>query len=396
MPRAYFDHNATTPLAPEVWDILRAAYETGFGNASSIHRQGQAAKALLEQAREAVADLIGARPAEIVFTSGGTEADNLAIQGIAAHHPGGHLVTSQIEHHAVLHTCQELARRGWAVTYLPVDGRGQVDPGDVQRALRPETVLISVMLANNETGVLQPVEEIGRLARAAAVKFHVDAVQAAGKIALDVRQIGCDLLSLSGHKIYGPQGTGALYVRRGTRLCPLFYGGRHERERRAGTENVPGLAGFGAAARLVAGELAQEAARLNALRARFERAALAAIPFARVIGADAARVPNTSDICLPHVEGEALVIALDLAGFCVSTGAACSSGAIEPSHVLTAMGLAPAEARSCLRFSFGRTTQDADVDALLAALPRTVERLRAISPAYQPYLHAVPSAGARA
>lgn len=395
MPRAYFDYNATTPLGPEAWEAMRAAYEQDFGNASSIHRQGQAAKALLERARESVAELIHARPAEIVFTSGGTEADNLAIQGVAALHAGGHLITTQIEHHAVLNTCQELERRGWPVTYLPVDGEGRVSAEDVRRALRPETRLISVMLANNETGVMQPVEEIGRVAREAGVIFHVDAVQAVGKLPVDVRRMDCRLLSLSGHKFYGPQGTGALYVRRGTRLQPLFFGGHHERDRRAGTENVPALAGLGAAARWAAANFSAEAARLAELRDRFEREALAAIPMSRVIGGGAARAANTSNICFPHLEGEALVIALDLAGFCVSTGAACSSGAIEPSHVLLAMGLAPEEARSCLRFSFGRGSDWAAVEALLAALAPAVARLRALAPGYQPYRR-TPAAEARA
>ncbi len=384
MPAAYFDHNATTPLAPAAWEAMRAAYFEQFGNASSIHRQGQAAKALLEAARESVAELLGARPAEIVFTSGGTEADNLAIQGIAALHPGGHLVTTQIEHPAALNTCRELEQRGWSVTYLPVNAQGLVSAEDVRQALRPDTALVSVVVANNETSVIQPIEEIAAVTRAAKVALHVDAVQGAGKLPIDVRRLSCDLLSISGHKLYGPQGTGALYVRRGTRLQPLFYGGHHERERRAGTENVPGLAGLGAAARLAAAELASEAARLTELRDRFERAVLATIPLARVIGAGAPRVPNTSNICFPHVEGEALVIALDLAGFCVSTGAACSSGAVEPSHVLLAMGLPRHEARSCLRFSFGRSSDWPQIEALLAALAAAVERLRALSPGWQP------------
>lgn len=387
----YLDHNATTPLAPEAWAAMSAIYQSGAGNASSIHRAGQAAKAALEQAREAVADLIGARPAEIVFTSGGTESDNLAIQGLAALHPRGHIITSQIEHHAVLHTCQDLEDRGWAVTYVPVDAAGRVDPAAVRQVLRPETFLISIMLANNETGVVQPAAEIAAIARQAHVKFHADAVQAAGKLPLSARQLGCDLMSLSAHKIGGPQGAGALYVRRGVRLHPLLFGGHHERDRRAGTENVAAMAGFGAAARAATANLAPETARLASLRDVLEQQVLREVPETFVAGVGAERTPNTSDICFRYAEGEALVIALDLAGFCVSTGAACSSGAIEPSHVLTAMGLAPGDARSCLRFSLGRTTTAADIAALTAALPAIVARLRSISPRY-----AAPSASAHA
>ncbi|MGH9536227.1 MAG: cysteine desulfurase family protein [Terriglobales bacterium] len=382
MAPVYLDHNATTPLRPEAWAAMAEVYQAGQGNASSIHRIGQAAKAALERAREAVADLVGGRPGEIVFTSGGTEADNLAIQGLAAPHPGGHMITSQIEHHAVLHTCQELERRGWEVTYLPVDGQGRVDPAAVRAALRPQTFLISIMLANNETGVIQPIADIAGVARAARVRLHTDAVQAAGKLPLDAPALGCDLLSVSAHKIGGPQGAGALYVRRGVRLMPLLFGGHHERDRRAGTENVAAMAGFGAAARAARAELAREPERLAALRDGFERRTLADIPETFVAGGGAARTANTSDICFRHVEGEALVIALDLAGFCASTGAACSSGAIEPSHVLTAMGLPPAEARSCLRFSLGATTTAGDMAALGAALPGIVARLRALSPSY--------------
>lgn len=378
----YLDHNASTPLSPAAWAAMSAVYQGGAGNASSIHRAGQAAKAALEQAREAVAELCGARPAEIVFTSGGTEADNLALQGLALQHPGGHIITSQIEHHAVLHACQDLQARGWAATYLPVDAAGRVDPASVRQALRPETFLISVMLANNETGVVQPVAEIAAVARQAQVKFHTDAVQAAGKLPLHARQWGCDLMSLSAHKIGGPQGAGALYVRRGVRLHPLLFGGHHERGRRAGTENVAAMAGFGAAARAAQADLAAEAARLAQLRDQFEAQVLREIPETFVAGAGAERAANTSDICFRHTEGEALVISLDLAGFCVSTGAACSSGAVEPSHVLTAMGLAAGDARSCLRFSLGRATTAAEMSALAAALPPIVGRLRSLSPSY--------------
>lgn len=378
----YLDHNATTPLRPEAWAAMAEFYQGGQGNASSIHQMGQRAKQVLERAREEVADLLAARPAEIVFTSGGTEADNLAIQGLAAQHPGGHIITSQIEHHAVLHTCQELERRGWQVSYLPVDGQGQVDPQAVRSALRPDTFLVSIMLANNETGVLQPLNAIAAVAREARVRLHTDAVQAAGKLPLDARALGCDLLSISAHKIGGPQGAGALYVRRGVRLAAMLYGGHHERDRRAGTENVAAMAGFGAAARAARAGLEDEVAQLQTLRDEFERRVLAEIPATFAAGGAAPRTANTSDICFRHVEGEALVIALDLAGFCVSTGAACSSGALEPSHVLTAMGLPAADARSCLRFSLGVTTTAAEMAALAEALPPIVARLRALSPTY--------------
>jgi len=329
-----------------------------------------------------VADLVGARPAEIVFTSGGTEGDNLAIFGMVR--PGDHVVTSTIEHHAVLNSAKRLAERGCEVTFVPVDGRGVVAPEDVRRALRPATRLITIMMANNETGVLQPVEEIGRIAAEADVYFHTDAVQAAGKVKIDVKKIGCDLLSISGHKMHAPQGTGALYVRRGTLVEPLFVGGSHERSRRAGTENLPGIVGLGKAAETARESLAHgDNAKFAALRDRLESTILASIDSAGVNGAGAPRVPTTTNLYFDYIEGEALVIALDLKGLAVSTGAACSSGAIEPSHVLTAMGLAPERARASLRFSLGKQNTAEDVDYALSILPETVARLRELSPVYQ-------------
>ena len=381
MHRIYLDNNATTPVLPEVFEAMRPYFGDQFGNASSIHHHGQQTRAAVEDARESVAALLGCRASEIVFTSGGTEADNLAIAGMV--NAGDHVVTSSIEHHAVLLACKHLEEIGVDVTILPVDGRSLVDPADVRRALRPNTRLISVMMANNETGVLQPVEEIGRIAAEAGVCFHTDAVQAAAKVALDVKRIGCHALTISGHKIHAPQGVGALYVRKGTRLQPLFYGGRHERSRRAGTENVPGIVGLGKAAQLAKGALDRaDDKKMAAMRDRLEQGILAQVEEAGVNGDGAPRVPNTANIHFDHIDGEAMVIALDLKGVAVSTGAACSSGAIEPSHVLLAMGLRADQARASIRFSLGKQTVDDDIDIALALVPETVARLRELSPSY--------------
>ncbi|MBZ5683022.1 MAG: aminotransferase class V-fold PLP-dependent enzyme [Acidobacteriia bacterium] len=382
MRRVYLDNNATTPVLPEVQEAMRPYFGEHFGNASSIHHHGQETRAAVENARESVAKLLGCRESEVVFTSGGTESDNLAIAGLAA--PGDHIITSSIEHHAVLHACKHLEENGCEVTCLPVDGRSLVDPDDVRRALRPNTKLISIMMANNETGVLQPVEEIGKIAAEADVYFHTDAVQAAGKVPIDVAKIGCDALSISGHKIHAPQGTGALYVRKGTHLQPLFYGGRHERSRRAGTENVPGIVGLGKAAELaLQGFVRGDNQTMAALRDRLQQGILAQVDEAGVNGEGAPRVPNTANIYFDHIEGEALVIALDLKGLAVSTGAACSSGAIEPSHVLTAMGLRADRARASIRFSLGKQSTAEDIEFALALVPETVARLRELSPVYR-------------
>jgi cysteine desulfurase len=382
MHRIYLDNNATTPVLPEVFEAMRPYFGDQFGNASSIHHHGQQTRAAVEDARESVAALLGCRASEIVFTSGGTESDNLAVAGLAG--AGDHIITSSIEHHAVLLACKHLEEVGVEVTVLPVDGRCLVDPGDVRRALRSNTKLISVMMANNETGVLQPVEEIGKIAAEAGVCFHTDAVQAAGKIAIEVNRIGCQALSISGHKIHAPQGVGALYVRKGTRLQPLFYGGRHERSRRAGTENVPGIVGLGKAAKVAKEALDRgDDKKMAAMRERLQQGIFAQVEEAGLNGDGAMRVPNTANIHFDHVDGEAMVIALDLKGVAVSTGAACSSGAIEASHVLLAMGLRPDQARASIRFSLGKQTSAEDIDFALALVPETVARLRELSPTYR-------------
>ncbi len=381
MRRVYLDNNATTPVLPEVFEAMRPYFAEHFGNASSIHHHGQETRAAVERARESVAALLECKSSEIVFTSGGTEADNLAISGVVR--SGDHVISSTIEHHAVLNSCKHLQAMGYEVTYLRVDGRGLVDPDDIRNALRPQTRLITIMMANNETGVLQPVEDIGKIAAEADVYFHTDAVQAAGKVAIDVNRLGCDLLSISGHKMHAPQGAGALYVRKGTLLEPMFYGGTHERSRRAGTENVPGIIGLGKAAELAMEALQRgELAQMSAMRDHIEKKILAEVEATGVNGAGAPRVPNTTNIHFDYIEGEALVIALDLKGLAVSTGAACSSGAIEPSHVLTAMGLPAETARASLRFSLGKQNTLEDIQFALDLVPQTVARLRDLSPVY--------------
>jgi cysteine desulfurase len=384
--RFYFDHNATTPVSPEVLETAVACLGQVYGNASSIHHVGQAAKQRLEMARRQIAAAIGCQPREIVFVSGGTEADNLALFGTARHalhHAEGasrHVVTTAIEHPAVLNACAQLAREGVAVTYVPVGADGIVDPDDIRRALRADTVLVSAMHANNELGTVQPVAEIAAIAREAGVYLHVDGVQALGKIPVDVDALGVDLYSVSGHKIYAPKGIGALYVRRGTRLGAILFGGHHERERRPGTENVPGAAAFGCAAALAEAHLETEARTTAELRDRLESAVLERIPHTGVNGNRAARTPNTTNIYFDGLEGEALVIALDLRGFAVSSGAACSSGAVEPSHVLTAIGLGADRARASIRFSLGRANTAEQVDALVEAVAASVAHLRRLSP----------------
>ena len=380
--RIYLDYNATTPVDPAVLDAMLPYFAENFGNASSIHSPGQRARGAVDGARASVAALLGAKPSEIVFTSGGTESDNLALFGVAAasQEPRKHLITTAIEHHAVINAAQALEKLGVEVTYIPVGREGIADPEDIRRAIKPETILISVMHANNELGTIQAIEEIGRIAAAADVLLHCDAVQSAGKLPLDVNRLGVDLLSISAHKIYGPKGVGALYVRSGTPLEPQFHGGHHERDRRPGTENVPGIVGLGKAAELTRKNLTTDCARITSLRNRLEDALLATCGDARVNGNRAQRVANTSNVSFHAAGGEALVIALDLQGIACSTGAACSSGAVGPSHVLMAIGLSRDEARSSLRFSLGRTTTAEEIDQAIATIPQAVERLRALSP----------------
>jgi cysteine desulfurase len=372
------DANATTPLLPEVMEAMRPYWMEHFGNASSIHQQGQTAHAAVDRARETLAEFFNCREAEVVFNSGGTEGDNTAIFGLLR--PGDHFITTSIEHSAVLRAADRVAERGVEVTFVAPLRNGLIDPEAIRSALRPETRLISAMLANNETGVVQPVEEIGKIAAEAGVFFHIDAVQGAGKVAFDVKRFGCHLLSISAHKIHGPKGAGALYVRRGTPVEPLLVGGSHERRQRAGTENVPGIVGLGKAVELAMASLEDGTLeRVTALRNRLE-AGILANPGTGVNGVGAPRTANTANIRFEQVEGEALVIALDLKGVAVSGGSACHSGSTEPSHVLMAMGLDKNAARASLRFSLLRTATDADVDHALRVVPQAVERLRALSP----------------
>ena len=385
MQRVYFDNNATTAVAPEVFEAMKPYFLDDYGNASSIHLRGQRARSAVEASREQLARLLNARPSEIVFTSGGTESDNQSLFGIvgASSSEVKHVITTTIEHSAVLHTMKELEKRGVRVTYVPVGPSGVVDPAGVEKAIGPDTVLISVMHANNEIGTIQPLEEIGRIAREHDVYFHTDAVQSVGKIPVDVERLGVDLLSLSAHKLHGPKGVGALYVRKGTILRPLMYGGHHERDRRPGTENVPGIVGLGKAAELAGAHLADGMERVGRLRDLLEEGILSWVPLATVSGDTSRRLPTTSNISFDYIEGEGFVIAMDLKGVECSTGAACSSGSVEPSHVLTAIGRKPEQARSSIRFSLGRFNTCEDVDYALEVLPRVVEQLRSLSPHYK-------------
>jgi cysteine desulfurase len=367
-------------MRPEVVAAMMPVFTESFGNASSIHWYGQTAKALMDDARKHVAKLISAETSEIVFLSGGTEADNLAIRGIAGQKSAGHIITSKIEHHAVMHTCRDLEKQGFEVTWLGVSSEGSVDPDDVKRALRPDTVLITIMHANNEIGTVEPIAEIGKIAAEADVWFHSDGVQALGKIPVDVKKLGVDLYSMSAHKIHGPKGVGALFVKKGTTLKTLMTGGGHERNRRSGTENVAGIVGFGEAARVAA---STDMGRVRALRDRMERELKARIESIHVNAEGTERIPNTSNIMVDFAEGEGLVISLDLKGVAVSTGSACSSGSLEPSHVLTAIGKTPDEAHGSLRFSLSSMTSEEDIDYVVEVLPGIVERLRELSPYYR-------------
>lgn len=391
------DANATTPLLPEVFEAMRPFFLEHYGNASSIHQQGQHARAAVDEARDAIAHLLHCRASEVVFTSGGTEGDNLALFGILANtETKPHLITTGIEHHAVLHAAEALEKQGIEVTFLPSTSDGLIEPETLKAALRPNTRLVSVMFSNNETGVIQPIAELAAIAHQAGALFHTDAVQAACKLPLDLGPKGplkdVDLLTLSGHKIHAPKGVGALFVRRSVRLAPMMHGGMHERQRRAGTENVAGIVGLGKAAELAEQWLSTDGpAKLTALRNRLEQGILAQVDEAGINGAGAPRVANTANLYFDHVEAEALVIALDLKGLSVSGGSACQSGATEPSHVLTAMGLNPARARASIRFSLSRLTTEDEVDEAIRLVPAAVARLRELSPTYRPAAQAAGS-----
>ena len=398
MTSVYLDYNATTPVDPQILDAMLPYFTADFANASSIHSPGQRARAAIETAREQVADLLGAKAQEIVFTSGGTESDNHAIFGVLnalvarpilavptsrQQVSTPHIITTTIEHEAVLNACQAAEKQGASVTFLRADRRGLIAPESVRRAIRPETVLITVMHANNELGTIQPLDEIGRIAKEHKVYFHTDAVQSAGKIPLDVNALNVDLLSLSGHKLYAPKGVGALYVRSGTRLGQLLFGGHHQRGARPGTENVAGIVGLGKAAEIARNSLAADARLVSTLRDKLEHGLLDRVPQVCVNGAGSPRTPNTTNIQFAGLEGEALVIALDLKGLACSVGAACSSGAVEPSHVLTAIGLTQEQAKASLRFSLGRHTTESEIDFALELIPAAVAQLRALSPTYR-------------
>ena len=382
MRRIYLDYAATTPTHPEVVKAMLPYFTEAFGNPSSIYSYGQEAKGAVGEARVKIANLIGARDDEIVFTSGGTEADNFAIKGVAFANEskGNHIITSLIEHHAVIETYKFLEKRGFKVTYLPVDEYGLIDPGDVKKAVTERTILISVMYASNEMGTIEPITEIGRIAREAGIYFHTDAVQAVGHIPVDVNELGVDLLSMSAHKLYGPKGVGALYIRKGSKLTPFMHGGEQERRRRASTENVPGIVGFGQAAEIAHQEMNEETERLTCLRDRLIKDLLKRIDHSRLNGHPTMRLPNNVNVSVDYVEGESILLNLDLEGICASTGSACSSSSLEPSHVLLAMGLSHERAHGSLRFSLGKWTTEEEIERVLDALPRIVAKLRAMSP----------------
>jgi cysteine desulfurase len=382
MRRVYLDHAATTPTRPEVVEAMLPYFTDVFGNPSSIYACGRDARGAVEEARTKVAELIGARNEEIIFTSGGTEADNHALKGVAYanERKGNHIITTSIEHHAVMEVCQFLERRGFKITYLPVDEYGLVDPDDVKRAITDKTILISVMHANNQAGTIEPVEEIGKIAREAGVYFHTDAVQTLGHIPVNVDKLKVDLLAISAHKLYGPKGVGVLYVRKGTRLVALMHGGEQEKRRRAGTENVPAIVGLGKAVELAGQEMGKEAERLAYLRDKLIKGLVEKIDHIRLNGHPKRRLPNNVNVSVDFVEGESMLLNLDLEGICASTGSACSSASLEPSHVLLALGLPAEQAHGSLRFTLGRENTEADVERVLEVLPGIVARLRAMSP----------------
>jgi len=381
MRRIYLDHNASTAVHPEVLAVMVPYFSEQFGNPSSIHNFGREARDAVEAAREAITGFLGVAKEELVFTSGGTESDNLAVKGVAHAHRSGHIITSEVEHHAVLRTCQALERNGYDVTYLPVDGECLVDPDALRMAIRPDTILITIMHGNSEVGTIMPIEEIGRIAREHRIPLHVDAVQTFGKVPFDVRALGISLLSCSSHKIYGPKGIGGLYIRKGTKMVSVQHGGDHERRRRAGTENVPAIVGFGKAVGLRARDMAEEAVRVRALRDRLGDGIAARVSGVRLNGHPTRRLPGTLNLSFRGVEAESLILALDLKGIGASAGSACTSGSLEPSYVLTAMGVPTEWALGALRLSLGRCTSTEEIDAVLEVLPAAVERMRALSPA---------------
>ena len=381
MRRVYLDHNASTPVHPEVLQVMLPYFSELYGNASSIHSFGREARDAVEAARAGIAGFLGSREDEVVFTSGGTESDNLAVKGVAHAQGKGHIITSQVEHHAVLRTCQALERAGFGVTYLPVDGHGLVDPDDVRRAFRPDTILVTVMYANSEVGTIMPIPEIGRIAQERGIPFHVDGVQAVGKIPLSVHDDGISLLSASSHKMYGPKGIGALYIRKGTKMISVQHGGDHERRRRAGTENVPAIVGFAKAVEIRSREMSEEAARVRGLRDRLWEGTRERVPEVRLNGHPTRRLPATLNMSFRGVEAESLLLALDLKGIGASAGSACTSGNLEPSYVLTAMGVPTEWSLGAARCSLGRSTTQEDIDYVLEILPAAASRIRALSPA---------------
>ncbi len=384
MRRVYMDHNATTPVHPEVLAAMMPFFKEQFGNASSIHWAGREVKKYLDEAREKVAALIHASPDEVIFTGCGTESDNMALKGVALafQEKGRHIITTPVEHHAVLHTCQFLERLGFEVTYLPVDREGLIDLQDLRRAIRKDTILISVMFANNETGTLFPVQEIGEIAREKGVIFHADSVPAVGKVPIDLKNLPLDILSFSGHKIYAPKGIGGQYIRTGTKLMSLIHGGAQERNRRAGTENIPYIIGMGKACEIARRDFETRNAHIFRLRNRLEEEIFRRIPHVQLNGHPAKRLPNTLNVSFLYIEGESLLLNLDLEGIAVASGSACTSGSAEPSHVLLAMGVPPEVAQSAIRFSLGYSNTEEDVDYVAQVLPGIVQRLRDMSPLY--------------
>jgi cysteine desulfurase len=385
MRRVYLDNNATTPVHPEVLEAMMPFFRDQFGNASSIHWAGREVKKYLDEAREKVAALMNAAPEEIVFTGCGTESDNMAIKGVALalQEKGRHIITTQVEHHAVLHTCQFLENMGYEVTYLPVDSYGLIDLEELRRSIKSQTVLISIMFANNETGTIFPVQEIGEMAREKGVLFHTDGVQAVGKISIDLKKLPADILSLSGHKLNTPKGIGAQFIRGGTKISSLIHGGSQERNRRAGTENIPYIVGLGKACEIAQRDFQKRQDHLLRLRDRLHQGIVQTIPHVELNGHPTKRLPNTLNMSFLYVEGESLLLNLDLEGIAVSSGSACTSGSLEPSHVLLAMGKSHIVAQSAIRFSLGLTNTEEDVEYVLEVLPRIIKRLRDISPLYQ-------------